>query len=435
MNDIKTKRPKNTISKFSRFSPKQRSVFMWWANPRYRKFDGIICDGAVRSGKTICMSMSFVMWAMAEFKNENFGLCGKTIISLRRNMVTPLISDLEQLGFVCKENISKNYIDIFLGNSHNRFYLFGGKDESSASLIQGVTLAGIMLDETVLMPRSFVEQAVARCSVNGSKLWFNCNPENPYHWFKKEWIDKHKEKNLLYMHFDLKDNPSLSDEVLKRYSRLYTGAFYDRFVLGKWTVAEGLVYPMFDLKKHTYKGDIPCESYVVSCDYGTVNPSSFGLWGKYKDKWYRVDEYYYDSRREGKRLTDEEHYDGLCRLVCGRKIDRIIVDPSAASFIQCIEKHGVYKVQPAKNDVVWGIRIVSDYIRNGRLMINENCKDTLREFALYRWDKNSQKDCPIKENDHAMDDIRYFVTYIDEKHDEPFMVMSLDRKELYNEDI
>lgn len=412
------------------FSKKQKFVFMWWANPKFRKYDGIICDGAVRSGKTMCMSMSFVVWAMAEFDGQAFGLCGKTIVSLRRNMVCPLLKNMEKLGFRATENVSKNYFDVYHGTKTNRFYLFGGKDEGSASLIQGVTLAGVLMDETALMPRSFVEQAVARCSVKGSKLWFNCNPDNPYHWFKKEWIDKRKSKNLLYRHFDLKDNLSLSPQIIERYSRLYSGAFYERFVLGRWTAAEGLVYPMFDEKKYTYDGEKVCERYVVSCDYGTVNPSSFGLWGKSGEKWYRLDEYYYDSAKEGLRRTDEEHYQGLCRLIGGRKIDMIVCDPSAASFIQCIERHGEYKAVPAKNDVVWGIRIVSDFIRSGKIMINKSCKDILREFTLYRWDESAGKDIPVKENDHAMDDMRYFVTAVEKQRDEPFMVMSLDREEV-----
>ena len=127
------------------FSKKQKFVFMWLANPKFRKYDGIICDGAVRSGKTMCMSMSFVVWAMAEFDGQAFGLCGKTIVSLRRNMVCPLLKNMEKLGFRATENVSKNYFDVYHGTKTNRFYLFGGKDEGSASLIQGVTLAGVLL--------------------------------------------------------------------------------------------------------------------------------------------------------------------------------------------------------------------------------------------------------------------------------------------------
>ena len=181
-------------------SEKQKQVFEWWRGAG-RSYDGIICDGAVRSGKTFSMSISFVIWASVTFSESDFALCGRTITSVRRNLVTPLIRSAASWGFTVKDFPSKNYIEISFGGSRNRFYIFGGKDESSASLIQGITLSGLLLDEAALMPRNFVEQAAARCSVAGSKLWFNCNPEHKLHWFKREWIDKAREKNLFYLHF------------------------------------------------------------------------------------------------------------------------------------------------------------------------------------------------------------------------------------------
>ena len=179
---------------FSTFSKKQLAVFSWWHNHSpFCNYDGSICDGAVRSGKTTCMSLSFVAWAFYRFDDTSFAICGKTITSLRRNIITDLIPRLKEVGFECKEKLSQNMIEVSLDGKTNRFYLFGGRDESSASLIQGMTLGGILLDEVALMPRSFVEQALARCSVAGSKFWFNCNPENPMHWFYQEWIQKHEE--------------------------------------------------------------------------------------------------------------------------------------------------------------------------------------------------------------------------------------------------
>ncbi|MBQ8965944.1 PBSX family phage terminase large subunit [Ruminococcus sp.] len=408
------------------FSEKQRFLFKWWCSEDFRGYDGVICDGAVRSGKTSCMALSFLVWSMGRFNGRNFGLCGKTIISLRRNLLTELLRWAQKLGFTVTENISKNYMDVDFGGRRNRYYLFGGKDEASASLIQGVTLAGVLMDETALMPRSFVEQAVARCSVTGSKLWFNCNPDHPYHWFKREWIDKAAVKNLLYIHFDLSDNPSLSEAVIKRYKRLYTGAFYERFVLGKWSAAEGLVYPMFDERKYVC-GELPekYERFVVSCDYGTVNPSSFGLWGFSGGIWYRIEEYYYDSAREGSRRTDEEHYGALEELAGERDIDYVVCDPSAASFIQCIKRHGRFRVTAAKNDVVSGIRRTQDFIREGKLMISRECSDILREFSLYRWEEGAGRDCPVKENDHAMDDLRYFVSSLEDSGGRGFAVLSV----------
>ncbi len=379
----------------------------------YSKYDAIICDGAVRSGKTVAMSLGFVAWAMSEFSDTSFAMAGKTITALRRNIITPLISNLKSLGFECAEKVSRDYIDVTLGERVNRFYLFGGKDESSAALIQGITLGGIFLDEVALMPRSFVEQAVARCSLSGSRLWFSCNPEHPSHWFYKEWIQKRKQKNALRLHFTMDDNPSLSHTVKKRYERMYSGVFYDRFILGKWTASSGLVYPMFDENIHVVQ-KLPCsfDEYYISCDYGTVNPSSFGLWGKCDEKWYRIDEYYYDSRVKGLCRTDEEHYEQLCRLSENKDIRAVIIDPSAASFIECIRRHGKFKVIPAKNDVLSGIGRVSDCISGNKICFSSRCKDSIREFSLYSWNENAEKDFPIKKNDHAMDDIRYFVSTV-----------------------
>lgn len=409
------------------FSRKQRLVLSWWTDPRLSSHDGIICDGAVRSGKTTSVSLSFVLWAMSNFTQEKFALCGKTIISLRRNLVLDLLRTLKSFGVKLRENVSSNYIDMEFGGNKNRFYLFGGRDEGSAALIQGVTLAGVLMDEAALMPRSFVEQAAARCSVKGSKLWFSCNPDHPLHWFKREWIDKAKEKSLIYVRFTLNDNPSLSKSVKQRYRRLYTGSFYQRFILGRWTAAEGLIYPMFDRDKHIFTSPPVCDRFIVSCDYGTVNPSSFGLWGRSHGRWYRLREYYYDSAREGLRRTDEEHYQGLCRLIGNTNIDYVVCDPSAASFIQCITRHGKYRVRAANNDVVTGIRQVQDLIREGIINISDSCTDTIREFSLYRWNESSGRDCPVKENDHAMDDMRYFVTSLEKGHGDSFAMMALTR--------
>lgn len=171
------------------FSQKQLQALCWWCRGSpVREKDAVICDGAVRSGKTLCMGISFVAWAFYTFQDAAFALCGKTIRSLKRNLLLPLLPVLGELGFDCRIKNGENLLEITQEGRKNRFYLFGGKDESSAALIQGMTLAGVLFDEVALMPRSFVEQALARCSVEGSKFWFNCNPEHPQHWFYLEWI-------------------------------------------------------------------------------------------------------------------------------------------------------------------------------------------------------------------------------------------------------
>ena len=404
---------------FYPFSQKQLRALTWWCEESAdHTKDAIICDGAVRSGKTMCMGISFVAWAFYRFEGKSFALCGKTIRSLRRNLVIPLFPVLSELGFVCREKVSSNVIEISRGAFGNRFYLFGGRDESSAALIQGMTLCGVLFDEVALMPRSFVEQAIARCSVNGSKFWFNCNPEYPQHWFRQEWILKQEQKNALYLHFRMEDNPSLPEEMLRRYRTLYTGTFYERFVEGKWVCAQGAVYPFMS------QGGMFCEipsgpfeRYAVSCDYGTKNPASFGLWGEQRDSWYRIGEYYFDSKREGFQKTDEEYYVQLCRLLDGREPAGIVVDPSALSFIETIRRHGKYHVIPARNSVLDGIRKTSTALKEGRIRICKSCTDAIREFGLYRWSDGQAGDIPLKENDHAMDDIRYFVTTFLEQGD------------------
>lgn len=411
------------------FSKKQMLALSWWAeSSKYRNCDAVICDGAVRSGKTFCMSLSFVAWAFSKFNDSAFALCGKTIKSLKRNLVTPLISPLKELGFTVELKSSENLLTLTKGNRVNRFYLFSGKDEGSASLIQGMTLSGILLDEVALMPRSFVEQALARCSVSGSTFWFNCNPEFPSHWFYNEWIKKAKEKNALYIHFTMNDNPALTSKMIKRYEKMYSGSFYRRFVKGEWVAVNGAVYPfMEDLSVYPDVPKARFERYCVSCDYGTVNPCSFGLWGKIDSVWYRIDEYYFDSGKEGFQKTDEEHYLSLCDLVGDRKIEKITVDPSAASFIEVIKRHERFLVVPAQNSVIDGIRCVSSALKEGKIKICNCCKDSIREFSLYRWNEKALSDSVIKENDHAMDDIRYFVTTILNGGDDGFCVVAAKR--------
>lgn len=398
--------------KWKTFSEKQLRVMTWWLpSSEYTDCDAIICDGAVRSGKTACMFVSFLIWALTTFPGGNFAVCSKTVTSLRRNIITPMTSAVSQFGITMKEISSRGKIEVSMKNRSIVLWTFGGKDEASASLIQGMTLCGVLLDEVALMPRSFVEQAIARCSVEGSKLWFNCNPESPNHWFYNEWIKKAKDKKALYLHFTMRDNPSLSREMIERYNRLYTGHFYERYIEGKWVAAEGLVYPQFS-ERNIYRGEVPrVESYYISCDYGTVNPSSFGLWGFANGVWYRMKEYYYDSKREGSQKTDEEYYCALRNLAANRKIGAVICDPSAASFITLIRKKGEFRVIPAKNDVIDGIRRVSDAISGGKIKICDRCTDSIREFGIYRWEEGG-RDMPKKENDHAMDDIRYFVSTV-----------------------
>ena len=374
------------------------------------------------------MGVSFFLWAQARFDGKQFGLCGKTIVSLRRNLLTELVPYLRRIGMSIREKRSENLLIVRFAGHENRFLLFGGRDESSAALIQGSTLAGVLLDETVLMPRSFVEQAIARCSVPGSRLWFNCNPENPGHWFYREWILKAKARRALYLHFTMEDNPALSPRIRARYRNAYSGVFYRRFVLGEWTAAQGLVYDFFDRERDA--ADVPegpFEEWRISVDYGTANPASFGLWGRKDIVWYRVAEYYYDSRKVGRQRTDEEYAGELERLAGERTIRRVIVDPSAASFIEVLRRRG-FQVVRADNDVADGIRVTSDLLKKRRIVICRTCGDCLREMELYCWDERGGRDAPRKENDHAMDDLRYFAMDAVKGEQSGFAAVTVERR-------
>lgn len=402
------------IFKFKPFSNKQLKVLTWWLpNSPVKDSDGIIADGAIRSGKTLSMSLSYVLWAMTSFNNQNFGMCGKTIGSFRRNVLFWLKLMLKSRGYKVEDHRADNLVIVTRGDKVNYFYIFGGKDERSQDLIQGITLAGVFFDEVALMPESFVNQATGRCSVDGSKFWFNCNPDGPYHWFKINWIDKCKEKKLLYLHFTMDDNLSLSKKIKERYKAMYSGVFYKRYILGLWVMAEGIIYDMFDAAKYVIHSldNLVATQYYVSCDYGTQNATVFLLWCKsLSGKWICCREYYYSGRDEDSQKTDTEYADDLGKWLADIKPVRIIIDPSASSFIAELKKRG-YKIKKAKNAVLDGIRFVASLLNEEKVAIHESCVNTIKEFASYTWDiKASEKgeDKPIKVHDHAMDAFRYF---------------------------
>ncbi len=401
----------NAYFQWGALSRRQKKVLTWWtAKSRYRDYDGIIADGAIRSGKTVSMAFSFVLWAMSTYERQNFGMCGKTIEAFRRNVLGTLKRQLKARGYTVTEKRSENLIVVAKGSHANLFYLFGGKNEASQDLVQGITLAGVFFDEVALMPESFVNQATARCSVEGSKMWFNCNPAGPQHWFYTKWIRQCKARKLLYLHFVMDDNLTLSDRIKERYRNQYSGVFFQRYILGLWVLAEGLIYAFFGEEHMT--DEIPKHGeYYISIDYGTQNPFSAGLWCLTGDKAVRIREYYYNGREKQMQRTDEEYCDDVVRLADGLPIRQVIVDPSAASFIAALRKRG-YSIRKANNDVLDGIRRTAVYLKNGNIKIHRSCADSIAEFGLYRWDDKATADTVIKENDHAMDEIRYFANTV-----------------------
>lgn len=370
------------------------------------------------------MALSFVIWASYTFNGQNFGLCGKTIASLRRNVIQPLKKMLEASGYAYAEHRVENYLTISAEGHTNDFYMFGGKDEASQNLVQGITLAGCLFDEVALMPYSFVNQATGRCSVDGSKFWFNCNPESPVHWFKTEWIDRAQELNLLYLHFTMDDNLSLSEKVKERYKRMYAGVFYQRYILGLWTIAEGLIYPMFDADNIYTDESRPIWLYstakrTISVDYGTTNPCVFlDIWDDGQNIW--IDrEYRWDSRSdEAKRSgtanrTDSQYGEDMVAFMGDdpARMCLIIVDPSAASFKAELQQRGFW-VNDADNDVLNGIRRVGTLIGNKRLKVHESCSGLIAEMNTYAWDDKARmrgEEKPVKVSDHAEDALRYYI--------------------------
>lgn len=395
-------------------SQKQRQIMAF----PFTRYDALIADGAIRSGKTSFMMLAFVDDAMRRYNGQRFAICGKTVDSTVKNIVVPYLGVAwAQDKYTLSWRRADKVLLVSDGEHQNIFEVFGGKDESSFSLIQGRTLAGVLFDEVALQPRSFVEQALARCSVEGSRFWFNCNPESPKHWFYEEWVKKPEKHNALHLHFEMDDNPSLTEEIKARYRSMYSGVFYDRYILGKWVAADGIIYPQFSEAKHVVKSK-PRDyaKYYVSIDYGTHNPTSMGLWGLYNRKWYRVADSYFDSVKQMRQRTDEEHYRELHNLIAdntgGQKPVAVIVDPSAASFIECIKRHGEYRVRQADNDVLSGIANVSTELNVGRLLFCDCCHEIFDEFLSYIWDQKAAErgeDKPVKQYDHAMDDMRYFV--------------------------
>ena len=417
--------------KFKPFSKKQRMLLNWWQDDSpVKDKDGIIADGAVRSGKTLPMSLSFVMWAMTRYDGCDFIMAGKTVGAFRRNVLNTLKSMLKGRGYETDERRSENLLIVSKGDVANNFYIFGGQDESSQDVVQGLTAAGAYFDEVALMPESFVNQAVARCSVEGAKLWFNCNPAGPMHWFKTGWIDRHSKLNMLYLHFDMDDNLTLSKRTKERYRLMYVGVFFQRYILGLWAMAEGLIYTMFGEHNLYTDADKP-KSFKrkavksISVDYGTANPTVFlEVWDDGEVLWFD-NEYRWDSKSEeaqrsfNPQKTDEQYADDMADFMGTDPESQcmIIVDPSAASFIAALRGRG-WVVKQADNDVLDGIRDTSSMIARRHIRINKDrCKGLIAEMQSYVWDDKASmrgEEKPVKALDHGPDALRYRVMALPE---------------------
>lgn len=404
-------------------SDKQKKILAF----PYSKYDALVASGAIRSGKSSLMTVAFIDDCMSRYNGQRFGICGKTVGSAIENVITPwMMMTRTKKRYRVKFARSSKLLTVSRGNVTNTFEVFGGKDEASYMLIQGRTLAGVLMDEVALMPRSFVNQATARCSVDGSRLWFNCNPDSPRHWFYTEWMLGAKSKNALVLEFELRDNPSLTEHIIERYESMYNGVFYDRYILGKWVIAEGLVYQFDSPEEYTVSHEeasgeviddrgekhIGRGAYYLSIDYGITNPFACLLWRVTPERAYIVDEYYFASRDQGRRRTDAEHYDAIDSFAKDYPIEAIVIDPSANSFKEEIYRRGKYSVYDADNSVLDGIQVTDQMLHDGAVKISDTCENMLKEMQLYRWDDKASKDQVIKENDHALDSARYICNTI-----------------------
>lgn len=427
------------------FSEKQKKIMTWWcdASP-YKNWDGIIADGSVRSGKTVSMAPAFVNWAMANYDECDFALCGKTVGSLRRNVVNTLKQQLISLGYEYEEKRTENLIVITDGNHTNYFYQFGGKDESSQDLIQGMTLGGVLFDEVALMPQSFVAQAEARCSVAGSKLWYNCNPKGPSHWFKKEYVDIAKDKKLLYLHFTMKDNLTLTQEVRERYERMFTGVFYIRNVLGLWVTAEGKIYTAFTKDniipvtdwyardkdgKYTHPLRKKISVVTMGVDFGGNKSShAFNLTGftsgfnelvTLKEKRILEDvtpNELEDAFLEFVRECIAE-YPQLTTVYCD-SAEQVLI----RGFKTVLRNNGIaLAVKNArKGEIIDRIRFYCQMMNQMRYFIVSNCKETIQAFDDAVWEEDKE--------DVRLDDGSTNIDSLDaqEYSSEPFMRTMID---------
>nr|DAJ73701.1 MAG TPA: large terminase [Caudoviricetes sp.] len=406
------------VFKFKPFSRKQRKVLNWWCRSSpVRDYNGIIADGAIRSGKSVAMSLSFVIWAMSEFEACNFAMCGKTIGSFRRNVLFWLKLMLRSRGYSVSEQRTENLVIARRGSVENYFYVFGGKDERSQDLIQGITLAGVFFDEVALMPESFVNQATGRCSVDGSKFWFNCNPGSPAHWFKTGWIDKRADKRLLYLHFTMDDNLSLTEAVKERYRGMYTGVFFKRYILGEWKSADGVIYRQFaDDPERFILDEVPADIIIgtMGLDFGGNGSAHAGcLVGI--TRGYRsiviLGEYYRKEVIDPGTLTDD-----VCGFVqrsqAQVRATSIWCDSAETTLIKGIRtevfaRHIPVEVRNAhKGEIIDRIRLCDMLMSQGRFFIMRRCRHTIAALSEAVWDgKSPTKDKRLDDGSTNIDSL------------------------------
>jgi PBSX family phage terminase large subunit len=398
-----------TARNYKNLTPKQNEL-MIIAKGGLKRIN--ILHGSVRSGKTWISLVLWCVWIRNMPADSAYLMTAKTLSTLKRNCLDLLEVLAGKRNF--KYSLSKKEGILF----GRRVYFEGVSDSEAESKIRGMTLQGAYCDEVTLFNESFFGMLLSRLSLPNAKLFGTTNPDNPNHWFKVNYIDRKDELDFFIMEFLIDDNTFLDKHYVEELKKEYTGVFYRRYILGEWCSAEGLVYPMFDKDLHVVD-EIPessgHEEYFLSVDYGTLNPCSMGLWRLDDEMAVRIKERYYSGKKNKRQLTDEEYYEMLEGLADGFDIKCVVIDPSAASFITTVRRHGRFAVRKANNNVLDGLRITGTLLQSGKLKINSSCVDAIKEFQLYSWDEKSGDDRVNKEFDHAMDEIRYFCATIAHK--------------------
>ncbi len=365
-------------------------------------------DGPVRSGKTIANTVAWINY-IRNAPYDSLLMTGKTRDTLYRNVLADFFRIIGTKNY--RYNRSEGILHCF----GKEIYCLGANDEKAESRVRGMTVGGWYANEVTLYPESFVKQALARMSLEGSRAFWDMNPDSPYHYLYTEYLTNEEliaAGILKRFQFVLDDNLSLSREYVESLKKLYSGMWYKRLIDGLWVLAEGAIYDMWDEDKHVIVCPKKYSEYCVAIDYATASVMTFGLYGITDNKVYLIKEFYYDAQKKGRQKTDSEFADDFKEFLGDIHPRHIYLDPSAASFKVELKKKGYSQVRDADNDVINGIRLVSSFLSTGRFFVDESCTDTITEFGSYVWDPKAQKkgeDKPLKENDHAMDRNRYLI--------------------------
>lgn len=369
-----------------------------------------IAHGPVRSGKSVALEV----WRWAQYVRTappgDLLMAARTLKALERNVLRPL-----------QDVFGSKHVQYSLGNKRALLFrreveLEGANDERAEAKIRGMTLAGALTNEVTLLPESFFRQVLARMSAPGAQLFGTTNPDGPFHWLKRDFLDREPNLNLRQWVFRLDDNTFLDPAYVEALKAEYTGLWYRRFILGQWCAAEGAIYDMFDESRHVVDSLPTIRRTWCAIDYGTSGTTSMLLIGEGEDRClYVMDESTWNAREKGRQRTDKEHAEEFERFTERHRIERTFIDPSAASFILQLSKLRVKGLVPADNRVLDGIRNVASLLSADRLKFHRRCKNTLREMRAYAWDPKAQvqgEDRPIKADDHHVDSLRYGIRMI-----------------------